>query len=89
MPEQAAHVRKGKEALTKAKEAESKVGPPLLKPNAKKIKSNRPMTVEERLGKKIPMGKYNTPMDVKEAFDRGNISEADAQLILKQKFGME
>ncbi len=37
----------------------------------------------------IPMGKYKTPMDVREAYGSGEITEESAELILKQKFGYE
>ena len=39
--------------------------------------------------KQIPMGKYNTELDVSKAFKKGDISEADAEYILKTKFGFE
>lgn len=43
----------------------------------------------EEKQKQIPMGKYKTPMDVKQAVQNGTLSEADAEYILIQKFGME
>jgi len=59
----------------------SKIKPPEIKKSSE--------IIPKKPEKQIPMGKYNHPMDVREAFGRGDISEKDAELILKKKFGME
>ena len=81
--------QRARAAAGKVQAADSKIGPPLIKPKPSNAKSPKPMSVADRLKSKIPMGKYKKAMDVREAFGRGDISEKDAEYILKTKFGFE